>query len=124
MDKETAVLLSKIFLEMVIAPGFTAEALQLLTEKKNIRLIKLDVQADKVIENKYTSVSCGMLIQTKDQEKVTAFEREVLPGELIMIDHGGLISTRFAMREQRKMCAMEYVYLSRPAQGRLQLLRM
>ncbi|API91436.1 amidophosphoribosyltransferase [Virgibacillus pantothenticus] len=42
------------------------------------------------------------------------FEREVLPGELIMIDHGGLISTRFAMREQRKMCAMEYVYLSRP----------
>ncbi|MBU8568409.1 bifunctional phosphoribosylaminoimidazolecarboxamide formyltransferase/IMP cyclohydrolase [Virgibacillus pantothenticus] len=78
VDKETAVLLSKIFLEMVIAPGFTAEALQLLTEKKNIRLIKLDVQADKVIENKYTSVSGGMLIQTKDQEKVTASDVTVV----------------------------------------------
>lgn len=42
------------------------------------------------------------------------FEREVLPGELITISEAGLTSTRFAIREQRKMCAMEYVYLSRP----------
>ncbi|WP_077324459.1 amidophosphoribosyltransferase [Virgibacillus siamensis] len=42
------------------------------------------------------------------------FEREVLPGELITISDDGLDSTRFAMREQRRMCAMEYVYLSRP----------
>lgn len=42
------------------------------------------------------------------------FEREVLPGELITISDEGVSSTRFAMREQRKMCAMEYVYLSRP----------
>ncbi|NBJ69367.1 MULTISPECIES: bifunctional phosphoribosylaminoimidazolecarboxamide formyltransferase/IMP cyclohydrolase [Clostridia] len=78
VDKKTAALLSKIFLEIVIAPEFTAEALQLLTEKKNIRLIQLDVQADKVIENKYTSVSGGMLIQTKDQEKVTASDVTVV----------------------------------------------
>lgn len=42
------------------------------------------------------------------------FEREVLPGELITISDQGIQSTRFAMREQRKICAMEYVYLSRP----------
>lgn len=42
------------------------------------------------------------------------FEREVLPGELIVISEEGLKSIRFAMREQRKLCAMEYVYLSRP----------
>lgn len=42
------------------------------------------------------------------------FEREVLPGELITISDQGLESIRFQMREQRKMCAMEYVYLSRP----------
>ncbi|MFD1360861.1 amidophosphoribosyltransferase [Lentibacillus salinarum] len=42
------------------------------------------------------------------------FEREVLPGELITISDDGITSTRFAMRGQRKMCAMEYVYLSRP----------
>ncbi|PAV28017.1 amidophosphoribosyltransferase [Virgibacillus profundi] len=43
-----------------------------------------------------------------------SFEREVLPGELIVISDEGLESKRFAIREQRKMCAMEYVYLSRP----------
>lgn len=42
------------------------------------------------------------------------FEREVLPGELIVISDEGLKSVRFAMREQRRLCAMEYVYLSRP----------
>ena len=42
------------------------------------------------------------------------FEREVLPGELLVIGDEGLKSVRFAMREQRRLCAMEYVYLSRP----------
>ncbi|MEC5424354.1 amidophosphoribosyltransferase [Virgibacillus sp. C22-A2] len=42
------------------------------------------------------------------------FEREVLPGELVTISDKGIESTRFALREQRRMCAMEYVYLSRP----------
>lgn len=42
------------------------------------------------------------------------FEREVLPGELIIISNDGLKSVRYAMTEQRKLCAMEYVYLSRP----------
>lgn len=42
------------------------------------------------------------------------FEREVLPGELITISNEGLKSKRFALREPRRMCAMEYVYFSRP----------
>ena len=42
------------------------------------------------------------------------FEREVLPGELITISDEGMESTRFTVREPRRLCAMEYVYLSRP----------
>lgn len=42
------------------------------------------------------------------------FEREVLPGELLTISDSGVASTRFACRESRKICGMEYVYLSRP----------
>ncbi|MFD1849631.1 amidophosphoribosyltransferase [Oceanobacillus bengalensis] len=42
------------------------------------------------------------------------FKREILPGELVTIDDSGVKSTRFAMRGKRSMCAMEYVYLSRP----------
>jgi amidophosphoribosyltransferase len=42
------------------------------------------------------------------------FEREVLPGELNIISDEGLEITRFAPRGRRRMCGMEYVYLSRP----------
>lgn len=42
------------------------------------------------------------------------FEREVLPGELITISDRGIDSKRFLLREPRKLCAMEYVYFSRP----------
>src|SRR5690625_6886273 len=42
------------------------------------------------------------------------FERDVLPGELLAINDDGIQSIRFAERKQRKLCAMEYVYFSRP----------
>ena len=36
---KTAEELAKIFLEIIIAPSFTADALEILTKKKNIRLL-------------------------------------------------------------------------------------
>ncbi|HLQ84403.1 MAG TPA: amidophosphoribosyltransferase [Pseudogracilibacillus sp.] len=42
------------------------------------------------------------------------YEREILPGELLTISDEGIKSTRFMLREPRNLCAMEYVYLSRP----------
>ena len=40
INKETAQLLSEVFLEVVISPGFAPEALALLSKKKNLRLIE------------------------------------------------------------------------------------
>ncbi|MBU8791463.1 amidophosphoribosyltransferase [Oceanobacillus caeni] len=42
------------------------------------------------------------------------FVRDILPGELITIEERALKSSRFAKQEKRALCAMEYVYLSRP----------
>ncbi len=42
IDKETAEEISKIFIEIIVAPGFTDEALEILQRKQNIRLLKLD----------------------------------------------------------------------------------
>lgn len=42
------------------------------------------------------------------------FVRNITPGELVVIDDTGITSTRFAEQKKRAMCAMEYVYLSRP----------
>ncbi|HLS65480.1 MAG TPA: amidophosphoribosyltransferase [Pseudogracilibacillus sp.] len=42
------------------------------------------------------------------------FEREVQPGELLIISDEGMKSKRFEQKERRRICAMEFVYFSRP----------
>src|SRR5699024_10816055 len=42
VDLETAEALSKIFLEVIIAPKYTAAALEKLQEKKNLRVLEID----------------------------------------------------------------------------------
>ncbi|HHW38664.1 MAG TPA: amidophosphoribosyltransferase [Bacillales bacterium] len=42
------------------------------------------------------------------------YEREVMPGELIIIDDTGLRSERFTMNANRAICSMEYIYFARP----------
>ncbi|SDC97033.1 phosphoribosylaminoimidazolecarboxamide formyltransferase / IMP cyclohydrolase [Terribacillus halophilus] len=70
VDRDTALQLKEIFLEIVIAPGFTEEAMALLTEKKNIRLLEL--AADKIQQpKKVVSVSGGLLVQDYDIGTVT-----------------------------------------------------
>ena len=68
IDEKTAQEISKIFLEIVLAPSFTKEALDILTKKKNIRLLKLSNLEMKQPENAYDikKVSGGMLIQDID----------------------------------------------------------
>jgi phosphoribosylaminoimidazolecarboxamide formyltransferase/IMP cyclohydrolase len=70
IDKLTAEEIGKIFVEIVIAPSFTEEALEVLTQKKNIRLLKL-AQFEKQapagsIDMK--KVDGGILIQDIDKE--------------------------------------------------------
>ncbi len=45
IDAETAAKMSDIFLEIILAPSFSPEALALLTQKKNIRLLALPALA-------------------------------------------------------------------------------
>lgn len=42
IDKETAEEINKIFIEIVVAPSYTKEALEILTRKKNIRVLVLE----------------------------------------------------------------------------------
>ena len=68
--------LSKIFLEIIIAPDFSEEALEILTRKKNIRLMKLDTTLNVNTNLKYTNVNDGLLIQEMDIHKITADDLE------------------------------------------------
>lgn len=66
VDKETAHKLHEIFLEIVIAPSFDKEALEILTSKKNIRLLTLDVLGAEKQDQQITSIHGGLLVQDED----------------------------------------------------------
>ena len=52
VDAETATKLHEIFLEIIIAPSFSAEALAILTGKKNLRLLTIPFDQQKKPEMK------------------------------------------------------------------------
>ena len=69
VDADTANEIHKIFIEIVIAEGFTKEALNILTQKKNIRLLELpDIKARRE-KTAYDmkKVYGGLLIQDYDE---------------------------------------------------------
>ncbi|QTM98211.1 bifunctional phosphoribosylaminoimidazolecarboxamide formyltransferase/IMP cyclohydrolase [Sediminibacillus dalangtanensis] len=71
VDRATAEQLKEIFLEIVIAPSFSDEAMELLTEKKNIRLLKIPMETAGNNGQKVVSVTGGLLVQDVDSGQVT-----------------------------------------------------
>ncbi|MEB6242211.1 bifunctional phosphoribosylaminoimidazolecarboxamide formyltransferase/IMP cyclohydrolase [Staphylococcus gallinarum] len=65
VDTKLAESLHGIFLEVIIAPKFTQNALDVLSKKKNIRLLEIDMTIDNS-EQEIVSVSGGYLVQDKD----------------------------------------------------------
>lgn len=82
VDKETAVALSEIFFEVILAPNFDAAALEILKAKKNLRLLVLqDFRNPSGAINHapttngttawdYRRVSGGFLVQDRDEGPV------------------------------------------------------
>lgn len=66
IDLETAQMLKPIFLEIVMAPSFSPDALELLRTKKNLRVLKVDMTKDNVVRKQYVSMNGGMLVQDRD----------------------------------------------------------
>ncbi|MGC4378558.1 bifunctional phosphoribosylaminoimidazolecarboxamide formyltransferase/IMP cyclohydrolase [Fictibacillus sp. Mic-4] len=66
IDEATAVKLNEIFLEIIIAPSFSEEALAILTKKKNIRLLTVEFTEEQKIEKRLTSIRGGLLVQDED----------------------------------------------------------
>lgn len=69
VDATTANKLNEIFLEIVCAPSYSAEALKLLETKKNRRLVKI-LKSPDANELMIKSVPGGLLVQDKDNSKI------------------------------------------------------
>jgi phosphoribosylaminoimidazolecarboxamide formyltransferase / IMP cyclohydrolase len=70
LDEDVAAELASVFLEVVIAPGFTKGALEILSSKKNLRLLEWDRTKESKTNKEldFKRVSGGILVQNYNQE--------------------------------------------------------
>ncbi|GFH40092.1 bifunctional phosphoribosylaminoimidazolecarboxamide formyltransferase/IMP cyclohydrolase [Pseudolactococcus insecticola] len=69
VDAATAEKMHAIFLEIIIAPSYSDEALKILTtKKKNLRILQLDFDQQKAseLQKEFTGVLGGLLVQNQD----------------------------------------------------------
>ena len=77
VDLAAAQEVTKIFTEVVIAPDYDADALELLRTKKNLRVIRMtDAKQNQELELR--QISGGMLVQTKDVHELRKEDLKVV----------------------------------------------
>ncbi len=68
VDAETATELNATFVEVILAPGFSDDALSILKRKKNLRLLRVDQDGSSPML--YRTIDGGFLVQDKDQHSI------------------------------------------------------
>ena len=72
IDGEAASEMVKCFLEVIVAPDFTPEALEVFKAKKNLRLVRATVEAKEAFDA--MSVDGGLLVQNRDNKLFEKWE--------------------------------------------------
>jgi len=75
IDAATATEMAKLFLEVIAAPKFDAEALQIFATKKNLRLVEVAALEQKWVMK---HVSGGALLQDNDMRPLTEADLKVV----------------------------------------------
>lgn len=70
IDRAAAEAMKPVFLEIIIAPGFTDEALEILRAKKNLRLLEVNMEKAGERQTQIISVNGGLLVQDLDTRTV------------------------------------------------------
>lgn len=66
VDEQLAQKLTELFLEVVLAPDFTQQALEILKTKKNLRIIKVENFDKQPAGKDFRRICGGMLVQDRD----------------------------------------------------------
>lgn len=74
VDLECARFLNERFIEVVIAPNYSADALKLFQKKKNVRILKVPVREKTESEFIVKSISGGLLMQNEDESNGSSEE--------------------------------------------------
>ncbi len=95
---EMAQTVAGIFTEVLVAPGFEAAALELLTAKKNLRLLQLP-EGFAPVSREFKQLSGGVLVQGADRSFAPAARWQLVAGEAA--DAQTLADLEFAWRACR-----------------------
>lgn len=93
-DKDIASFLEKVFIEVIIAPDFSKEALTIFSKKPNIRVLKLSYSKDQKTE--YRFIQGGVLLQEKDHATLTKDDLKLVTEKTV--DASDLSSLLFAWK--------------------------
>jgi phosphoribosylaminoimidazolecarboxamide formyltransferase/IMP cyclohydrolase len=77
VNAQAAASIHKLFFEVILSPSYTAEALELLKEKKN-RIILLSASKASLPRHQYRSLLHGVLVQERDHSIQRAADLEIL----------------------------------------------
>lgn len=77
VNEATSEEISKQFVEVVIAPNFTSDALKCFSKKENVRLLQIDLGKE-TNSFEYKRVGGGILIQSPDDKNVLSTELNVV----------------------------------------------
>ena len=78
LDKRTAEELKDIFIEVIVAPEYEAEALAILSKKKHLRMLKIKMEKNQFVGLNFKHVAGGLLIQDEDSKDVNDIELKVV----------------------------------------------
>ena len=109
LDAEAARTVTEIFTEVIIAPGASAEAIDVVAAKKNLRLLIADSVPDPRLPGlTVKSVAGGLLVQSRDDAVVDAMELRTVTKRAPMPSE--LSDLRFAFRVAKHVKSNTIVY--------------
>lgn len=108
IDVKTAEKLNEIFLEIICAPDFSNEVLEILKSKKNRRLVKMNYSPDQN-DLQIKSIPGGLIVQSKDNSCVNELELKTVTERKTTDDELKSLKFAWVICKHTKSNAIVYV---------------
>lgn len=93
-DKMTAEALVSVFVEVLVAPGYTSDALAILAGKQNLRVLELDFACKSPSQQEFKFIEGGILVQ--DQDTAVIQEKNLKVVTALQLTTEDMATIRFA----------------------------
>jgi phosphoribosylaminoimidazolecarboxamide formyltransferase/IMP cyclohydrolase len=78
VDAKVADSINQVFTEVIVAPAYETDALEILTTKKNLRVLQVPIDSEIESSLEFKQISGGFLVQEKDVHRLTESELQLV----------------------------------------------